>query len=357
MCRRCIFAVKSPILGLKRWISSIRITYSEIETLPMPVEIESPSAVDDIFLHDTLLPHRATFFPLGFPLELATNSEAVIAAARQSWGIFGAAHEEPPLSLCLTVTEHDDERLPARPKFRSHGHLMSIVSDAWNQVMCDFSRGCAYGWVTRRVAEDAEFLRLRFLEAPAMSMLVEAYLAPIHAALVAREGRGALLCGDSRAGKSSLAYACARSGWTFVSDDGTFLVRNGAGRYGVGNPYNMRLREDAKSLFPELENCRVGPRPNGQHAMELQTRELAFSTAEGCPIDHVVFLRRGRSGRARINRFEASEALAWLERAAFYGRADVQASRGQAYRRLLDAGIWELHYSNLPDAVELLDQL
>jgi hypothetical protein len=323
----------------------------------MPVEIESPLSLDDVLVHDVVLPYRATLFPLGFPLELDTNSEAVIAAARESWGMFRAEHAEAPVSLSLTVTEHDDEQLPARPKFRSHRHLMSIASDARNVVMCDFSRGCAFGWVTRRVAEDAEFLRLRFLESSVMMLLTTAHFTPIHGALVVRKGRGVVLCGDSYAGKSTLSYACARRGWTFVSDDGTFLLRNRAGRYAVGNPYTIRFREDAKFLFPELENCRVGPRPNGERGMELPTPELPIAMAGGSSIDHVVFLRRSHSGLARMNPFNAEKALARFEKAVLYGPADVQSSQRQAYKRLLDAGMWELHYSDLADAVELLDEL
>jgi hypothetical protein len=323
----------------------------------MPVEVETPPALEDVFLDDVPLRLRATFFPLGFPLELATNSEAVIAAARQSWSLFSAAYPENPLSLCLTVTDHEDERLPAHPKFRSHLHLMSIVADARNQVICDFSRECAVGWVTRCVAERAEFLRLHFLEASVMTMLVAAHLAPIHGALVARHGVGVMLCGESRAGKSTLAYACARKGWTFVSDDGTFLLRNRAGRDAIGNPHTIRFREDAKLLFPELSGSKVARRHNGALGIEMPTSGLPLSTTGGCSVDHLVFLRRSGSGRARMNRFNAVDALAWLERASLYGSAGLQESQRQAYRRLLDAGVWELHYSDLSDAVKLLDQL
>ena len=323
----------------------------------MQVEIETQPELDDILLHDIPTPKRAMFFPLGFPVEIATNSDAVIAVARRAWGHFQAEHEETPLSLCLTVTEHDGERPPAQPKFRSHLHLMSIVVDARNHVILDFSRGCAFGWVTRRVAEQPDFLRLRFLESSVMSLLVAAHLAPIHGALITRQGVGIVLCGDSFAGKSTLAYTCARSGWTFVSDDGTFLLRNRADRFGVGNPYSMRFRKDAKVLFPELSRCAVALRPNGALGIEVLTSQLPVSTIGGCSIDHLVFLRRSRTGRARVNRYDPEEALQWLERASLYGPAEVQRSQRQTYRRLLDAGLWELHYSDLSDAVNMLEQL
>jgi hypothetical protein len=70
-----------------------------------------------------------------------------------------------------------------------------------------------------------------------------------------------------------------------------------------------------------------------------------------------VFLRRSRSGAASMHRLEASEALEWLEKTTSYGPVEVQASQRRAYRRLMEAGIWELHYSDLPGAIELLGQL
>jgi hypothetical protein len=234
---------------------------------------------------------------------------------------------------------------------------MSIVSDAQNQVICDLSMGFASGWITQKVADTTPFLRLHFIESSVFTMLVAAHLAPLHGALVTRNGVGIALCGDSFAGKSTLAYACARTGWTFVSDDGTFLLRNRADRYGVGNPFSIRFREDAKLLFPELSDFIVARRHNGALGIEARTSDLPVTTALGCSVDHLVFLRRAHTGGARIERFEVSEALRWLEKTPFYGPRNVQESQRQAYRRLMDAGIWELRYSDLADAVELLNKL
>ena len=234
---------------------------------------------------------------------------------------------------------------------------MSIVADAHNHVLCDFARSCACGWVTPRVADRPEFLRFHFLEPATMTVLVAAHLAPIHAALVTRDGIGLALCGDSFAGKSTLAYACARSGWTFVADDGAFLLRNRAGRFAVGNSSGIRFRTDAKILFPELSSCRVATRHNGALGMEVRTSQLSVSTARGCAIDHFVFLRRSASGPAHLDPFNAAEALRWFQRNVLYGPPEVQESQRRAYSRLLDAGLWELNYSNLSDAVQVLGQL
>ncbi len=134
----------------------------------MPVELQTNPASDDIILYDVPLPLRATLFPLGFPLELATNSEAVIAAAMESWSSFPAVYPGTPISLSLAVTEHDDEPVAAAAAdFARIDHLMSIVSDAHNQVICDFSRGLRRrdgsrgAWRRMRVTCGSAFLNPR----------------------------------------------------------------------------------------------------------------------------------------------------------------------------------------------------
>ena len=51
------------------------------------------------FFADFEYPIRARFYPLGFPLDLETNSEEVILAAKQGWGRFTQRFEEAPVRL------------------------------------------------------------------------------------------------------------------------------------------------------------------------------------------------------------------------------------------------------------------
>jgi hypothetical protein len=51
----------------------------------------------DSLLANFELPRRARFYPLGFPLELETNSEDVIQAAAEGWGRFAPQFDEAPV--------------------------------------------------------------------------------------------------------------------------------------------------------------------------------------------------------------------------------------------------------------------
>jgi hypothetical protein len=316
----------------------------------------------ELTLHDPVLsefelPRRALYYPLGFALELQTNSEDVIRAAEQSWGLFAAEFEGTPVRISLGVSESSESPLPPPPGFRSRGHLMSIVSDAENFVICDFSRGFAFGWITPAVAANHGFLRYHFLEAAEATLLDQLHLAPIHAALVARNGKGVLLCGESLAGKSTLAYACARAGWTYVTDDGTCLLRDRNDSYGIGDPHVIHFREDARRLFPELADRLVITRSNGKLGLEIFTRDLSIALATGSAIDHAVFLNRGESGPARLKHYSKSEFLLWCERCINYGEEDARAAQRRSYQRLAGAGTWEMDYHDLDSAVKCLETL
>jgi hypothetical protein len=316
-----------------------------------------PSNHEDSLLVGVELPLKAMYYPLGFPMELATNSREVIEAASQSWGLFAKSFDEPPVRISLGVAESGGAQLPPRPRFRSRGHLMSIISNPDNFIVCDFSRGCAFGWVTRRVVAHSAFLRRHFLEAAAWTVIEQLHLAAVHGALIAQGDCGVLLCGETFAGKSTLAYACARAGWTLISDDGTFLRRNRTDCYGVGNPYSLHLRSDAKHLFPELTGRPVTTRPGGKIGMEVPTQELPIRIATGSPIEHVVFLRRSDGAGVHLEKYSSEETMAWLESHAFFGEDHVQAEQRQSYARLLRANVWEMRYRDLNEALHRLERL
>lgn len=298
----------------------------------------------------------ATFFPLGFPMEIATNSDEVLEAAAESWAIFPQTSNDPPVRLEVQVQENNAP-LPLPPKFQWRGHLMSIVSDAANVALCDFRSNCALLWITAPVAANRGFLRFYFLDSAVLTLIQQRHLAPVHGGLIARNGRGVLLCGESGAGKSTLVYACARAGWTLIADDGTLLVREHAARYAIGNFRAIRLRDGARRFFPELAGRLSTVRPNGKRGMELFTSELPVSVASGCAIDHMVFLNRRGAGPARLDPHPRDRALAWCEQFANVGEPHVRAAMLRTYQRLAGAGIWELTYRELDSAIACLDEL
>jgi hypothetical protein len=324
----------------------------------MPESSMLQQAFEDPVLSKFDLGYRRLFYPLGFPLEVQSNSLEVIEAAAENWGMFSPSFDMAPMRLALGVREGTAaEPFPEKSHFFSREHLMSIIANADNFVTCDFQQAYSFGWITPAVASDSDNLRYRFLTPTAMVMAEYQALATLHGALISRGDCGVMLCGESFAGKSTLAYACARTGWRYITDDGTLLVRDRLDRYALGNPHFIRFREDARELFPELADELAHIRPNGKIGMELRTRDLPITTAPGARIEHLVMLDRKRSGSARIRRYPKDQMQAWCEHFVNFGSDEVRCAQRQCHRRLLDASLWEMSYADLDDAVRRLEQL
>lgn len=301
---------------------------------------------------------RKTFHPLGFSIEVATNSQAVLAAADESWGHFHKSFAYPSLQFHVFVAGGVSSDFSQAPVCRTEGNLFSIVSDAQNFATCDLKGGFASAWLTSNTIENKGYLRYYFLEAVAMCLLVSLHLTPIHAACVAIGNSGVLLCGDSGAGKSSLAFACARAGWTYISDDASYLVRSRGDRFVVGNSNQIRLRPSASKLFVELKGFSETPRVIGKPSIEVPISSLLenVTTAVGSVVEYVVFLDREGSSSPSLISLSKEYAEEQLMR-YFWGDEGITSAQVVSLRRLLAAEVVKLQYSDLDSAIGRLEAL
>jgi HPr Serine kinase C-terminal domain len=307
---------------------------------------------------DFELPLTAVFHPLGFTVEIFTNCAEVLAAAEENWKSFDKMFAAPPVQLRIAVLKGEASQCPPPPTCRGQRNLVMFVASAHDFAVCDLTTGFASCWLSGSIVENGAYLRYYFLDAIALLLIEALYLTPIHAACVAFQGRGVLLCGDSGAGKSSLSFACARRGWTFVSDDANFLVRGGEQRVVVGNPYHLHFRESATELFADLKSHGLSPRINGEIAIELATANMPeILTSPQSPIDFLVFLNRRSSGPATLQPFSKERASAALEQVICYGERQIRDAQKASLRDLLFADVMELSYTGLDSAVNCLEAL
>jgi hypothetical protein len=243
---------------------------------------------------------------------------------------------------------------------RAQGNLLVSVADKENLYVGDLFAGFGSAWVTQAAVAARGYFRYHVLEALAYMLLEALHVAALHAACVAFHGHGVLLAGDSGAGKSSLAYACARRGWIYCTDDGSLLVMHGTGRSVLGNPLSFRFRGTAAELFPEFKGMEESRRGNGKPTIEVQTAALPeIRTALKSRVDYIVFLNRCEAARGRAELFPVSreEAQARLLVDPWPAELPTREERQSAVRRLAEAGAYELRYRELDAAVDRLEQL
>jgi hypothetical protein len=301
------------------------------------------------------LPHRAVFYPLGFAVEVVTNEEAVLAIVDECWGGLRQLHANPPLQVRIEVREGGSPGCPPAPVLRLQRNLFSIVADAYNHAVCDLTQDFSLVWLNYAALQHRKYLCYHFIESAAWLLITTCHTTAIHAACVSRYGHGMLLSGDSGAGKSSLAYACAKAGWVYTSDDGSFLLHGGHEPRVVGNCRQIRFRPSAKELFPELQGRVLTPRVQGKPSIEVPTSELRLITAEQAIIHSIVFLNRQPSAVAELLPLPRGTAIRRF--ADFLTIDEIRDMQLANLQKLSSIEAYELRYRDLQPAIDRLDLL
>lgn len=185
----------------------------------------------------------------------------------------------------------------------------------------------------------------------------------VHAAAVGRGGKVLLLAGEGRAGKTTAALSCARSGWDYAGDDYVY-ANTETGR--IESLYcSARVRGDMASEFSELVSGSAGTSSSdGEVRHELRlTKQLGTERIKGGALAAMLLPRRRGAALpvfAPARRLDAISALYTSMMLTQLGWADVTIKKtatmvGLAPVFFVDTGQTP---AAIPDAfAEFLDRL
>lgn len=129
----------------------------------------------------------------------------------------------------------------------------------------------------------------------------------VHAAgVVDPQGRGWLLSGNTGAGKSTLAYALSRAGWSTLGDDGVVVELRGGDVVAHQWKDPLHVSRALAAHFPELHDHAERARA-GDFRERIPMHAAPARTARVCAI--VMVERAPESGVARLGPLEALGAL------------------------------------------------
>ena len=303
------------------------------------------------------LPLQETFYPLGYAVQIATNNATVLEIAGESFAHTRMLHPGPRLQVNIGVIETGSAECPREPLRREHKHLYSLVADANNQALLDLNTCTSFAWITRAAVSNHLYFRYNFLEKMVYLLLGSSVVTDLHAACVGKHGKGILLCGDSGAGKSTLAYGCAREGWTYTSDDTSYLINYSTTPRVIGHAHRVRFRPEARALFPELERHEVSLRLEGKPSIEVQIASLDVArTAPETNVTCIVYLKRCASAVVKLVRLPEGVATRRMCQ-ELYSAGDVRVRHEKVLESLATIPTYELHYSDLYDAIRQLETL
>ena len=207
----------------------------------------------------------------------------------------------------------------------------------------EFATGPHQGWLLtnavsgeRRLCDSPEKV-VQVTEFQAIVDLVSRHphVLTLHAALLGRDGRGLLVVGPQQSGKSTLATALWRQGWSLLGDD--VAVINAAGVSAEAAPRRVSLRSGSRPLLGEELWQRITSTSSFMPAANgclFHPAEIDGPPAVRQPrLVAVVFLaRRGvQLGPAEWRSINPAEALLSL---APYSNVVRQGGMAEAFERL-----------------------
>ena len=126
-------------------------TGSYVQETPNGASESNAASPFDPFLHRVEMPFSALYNPVGFALQIATNSLEVLAAAQEIWERYEPRIAMNPIGLQVGVRAHTAKECPGMIISRAHQHLMTGIADAGNFYVADLMRSVSFAWVTTAV--------------------------------------------------------------------------------------------------------------------------------------------------------------------------------------------------------------
>jgi hypothetical protein len=239
------------------------------------------------------LPIAARFLVAGSVWDLRSNSEEVLQAMRETFDREGGErHADLHLRFHVDFAASNAPRW-STPHFRAMDHLYYATYGPSDSMLVDQMGRRVIGSFSPAVAHDLRYWKQTVL--PVLLGIVSASIGvtPVHCACVVKGGSGLLLGGESGAGKSTTALSLSRNGFSYLSDDCTYLSRTATGMRAWGLPTPVKLLPDAVSHFPELLSLDPVLSLNGEWALNVDPTEISkVERCLSCAPRWLVFLER-----------------------------------------------------------------
>jgi hypothetical protein len=336
-----------------------------IEQLPVPkllkTELLQTTSTTPI-LRPAARGLHAEYYPMGFPVEIETNSPDVLAAAASAWGPYPRLSDGAQVKLRVGVAPGPPKVFRAidAPSIEFDTERICVDGGPGNHAVASLAEGWGEIAFTADRAANFDYVRYHFLEPLVYLLLAPPHYAFAHAACVALNGHAIVLIGEAAAGKTCLAYACARRGWTFLSGDATHFLHGPDELTVAGRPFSIRFRESARDLFPELKACPATIRPNQRFSIEADTKALNIETALRARAGHLVFLARRppkSCSAAHVENMVTDETVRQLDETALFGNCSIRRNQRETLRRFAALPAVRLVYSDFDSAESVLREL
>ncbi len=316
---------------------------------------------EDPLRRETLLNCTMKVSVLGRTGKLETNSAAILDSFHTLFSRQAVSINSSLRFNWRIVSDQDGVMSPPWPlltAFSSNG-LRFVNIGQRSFVAVHLGTGEAVGFVPETLVKDEPGFAGVFLATLLHLTMPVLGLTAFQAGCLSRNGKGLLLLGPPRSGKSCCAYAARKLGLEFHSDMATFLELGEGKLRAWGEFWPALFREEAVLLFPELRN--FGRRLEHQSETFLSLDKTLFGGCFSHSVTPVlaVVLERGSAKTPGVTQlasreyYDALQASLSLEEEPLY-----QVQQEKLLSKLCEIPAYRLAYGNDPaDAAMLCDNL
>ena len=307
----------------------------------------------DFLKKEAETPLAKVFIAAGAGCEIRTNSESILAIARESFLQVGSPQDTVDLRLRFWVDPETYSQPPwPKPYLRGLDHLVFAGFDNGSSMLADLRTARVIGRFSPNMAADQIFWKTVIF--PMLFSIVGGSLgiAELHCGCVSKGGRALLLVGPSGAGKSSLSYALAQAGFGFLSDDRTLCFESAGGVFAWGLPTHLKLRHEGRDWFHALEERKPTHREKGEWVYRLEPEhELGLECVRCCRPAAIIFLERQENSSFALTPVCSEEAAQRLKEDLLPELPDAASKRAATIARLVEVPSWRLRYGGRPQEV------
>jgi len=232
------------------------------------------------------LPQCAHFPLLGIPLEVRSNSPAVITAAERAFCHWRSLAPEEiasgaPLRLDLLLQPGEQSDTSGPPFVRRGQGMTMLAAGGSNLLLAQLDRGEALGFVTPELFADELNFRADVLEWLAFQLVSTHDRVALPAGAVVQQERAVLLVALDQYELPLLQYACLRAGLRFLAAEQVYLGQESGLRLWGSHP-RLALPSVAQQIFPDLAAQTLPVTRNGETRLVLdiaaaEAQHLALS--------------------------------------------------------------------------------
>lgn len=276
----------------------------------MNMNLPSP----DLLRRFTPTPLTADLCVMERTIRLETNSPVILEQTRRALTRYAQARSERPEFLWRVVSEPDtnsQQFWPEMPAFSDRGlSFINIGQRGFLAVDSEAREAAAFlpeDLIRDELGFKLPFLAMLFsLTAPALGLI------PCSAACVQQDGKGLLIFGLPRSGKTTASYLASKLGLEFHADQVVFMDTSRQRLRAWGEFWPAVFHEESSQRFPALSSLGRPFRQGDQTGICLEKHQSRNHLPSGVVPISSLFMERNESEGikfARIGHREVSQEL------------------------------------------------